>query len=82
MKKGMQYLSSSIAIMAMMGGFGHRRSRFEEEEFKTKEIKKIIPKGCKEFTYKGITVTSLSEKRAKFKIEKILKYNYLLDNAS
>lgn len=41
---------------------------------------KIIPKGAKEFTYKGITVTALTEKRAINKIEKKLKKQQYNEN--
>lgn len=34
--------------------------------------KKIIPKGCKEYTYRGVTVISTSEKNAIKKINKRL----------
>lgn len=71
--KNAKHLTGAIAMMAMMGSFGQPMSRFEEDEFEQKEVKKVIPKGCKEFTYKGITVIALSEKRAINKIEKLLK---------
>jgi hypothetical protein len=40
------------------------------------KVKKVIPKGCKEYTMRGETVVATSEKRAWKKIDKILKKKY------
>lgn len=40
---------------------------------KKQKIKKVIPKGCKEYTFDGINVIAISEKSAKKKIERLKK---------
>lgn len=57
----------------MMGNIGTPTSKYEEEDFKPKVVKKVIPNGCKEFTIDGITVVAISEKSAINKVERLSK---------
>jgi hypothetical protein len=68
----MKSMLGLATIMAAMGNYGKPRSRFEEEDFETKEIKKVIPNGCQEYSHRGMTVIATSEKSAIKKINKRL----------
>ena len=48
------------------------RNRIEDDDDK-KPIPKVIPAGCKEYTFHGMTVVAISEKPALKKIERKLK---------
>lgn len=68
---------NSLTMMALFAGLGmssmnEKQGRyFDPEDIEPK--KKPIPKGCKEYTFCGVTVIALNEKSARKKIEKILK---------
>lgn len=62
-------------LYAMLAGYSIKENIFNDGNMGhgiPDKPKKIIPKGCKEYTYKGITVVATSEKKAIDKINKRL----------
>jgi hypothetical protein len=58
-----------FAAMAGMGFTSRNNSRpFEPEEIEP--VKAVIPKGCSEYTFYGITVIAINEKSARKKCAK------------
>lgn len=65
-----------LSIFAAMAGESnpfHRDQRSTVEEKLNEPVDKVIPAGCKEYTFYGITVVAISEKSARKKIAKRLK---------
>lgn len=71
MRSNKHFLMQSIMLRAMMGEFGHSNISLMNDD-KPKAVKKVIPKGCKEYTHRGVTVVAISEKSAIKKINKKL----------
>lgn len=72
-----KYLKEMLgyALLAALGDPNHvrsRRSTHVDDDYK-EPVPKVIPKGCKEYTFHGITVIAVSEKSARKKIERRLK---------
>lgn len=64
------------AMLLMTAGLSIWRKTVTEIQFSTPEDveprKKVIPNGCQEYTFHGITVIAVSEKSARKKIERKL----------
>jgi len=61
-----------FAAMADPNQVRNRRSTHVDDDYK-EPVPKVIPAGCKEYTFHGITVVAISEKSARKKIERRLK---------
>ncbi|MEB0262907.1 hypothetical protein [Mucilaginibacter sp. 10I4] len=63
-----------LAMAGMFGTMNQNQPRYYNPD-DDKPVKKIIPKGCKEFTYYGHTVYALNEARAIKKCKKMAGIN-------
>jgi len=70
--KGKNYgaLLATLGMMAAMGNLDNNQGR----QFDVQDVeppKKVIPKGCKEYSLYGFTVIAINEKSARRKLDKL-----------
>jgi len=68
----------ALSIMGAMINSGDSMSRKSKHSdfYEDEPIKKIIPKGCKEYSFYGFTVIAISEKSARKKCKKLMDKNH------
>jgi len=64
---------ATLAALTRESNPFHRHEESTVEKKLNEPVDKVIPAGCKEYTFHGITVVAISEKSARKKIAKRLK---------
>lgn len=72
MNKKIQSLAALGFMLSMMENYSNRGANYGSISHGVRaEKKKVIPKGCKEYTFYGFTVIAIGEKQAIRKCKKL-----------
>ena len=63
----------AAVMFATMGGGVSRNTYMDEEDVAPSKPKKVIPAGCKEYSFYGFDVVAISEKSARKKCKKLME---------